>query len=145
MTRREVLGALAAATLPAACRSAARAQEPVAIAFGRDECAYCRMTIDDPRLAAEFIEAGGSVRMFGEPGCLVNWARSEHPPHGAAFVTDAAGSGWVPAATAIYVVGWRTPMSYNLAAYRSQPPHAEVGAVRDWRTLIAEGVTVAPR
>jgi copper chaperone NosL len=146
VTRRTLLGALAAATLPAACRAAARAYEPVAIAFGRDECAYCRMTIDDPRLAAEFIEAGGRVRMFGEPGCLVNWSRSERPPSGGAFVTDAAGSGWVPATAAIYVVGrTRTPMSYNLAAYRSQPTDAAVGAVRDWRTLLAEGITVAPR
>jgi hypothetical protein len=84
--------------------------------------------------------------MFGEPGCLVNWSRSERPPSGRAFVADAAGSGWVPATAAIYVVGrTRTPMSYNLAAYRLQPADVPVGAIRDWRTLLAEGVAVAPR
>ena len=146
MTRRDLLGALAAAALLAACKGAARDPAPVEIAFGRDECAYCRMTIDDPRLAAEFIESGGRAHKFGEPGCLVSWMRKAPKPEGVAFVTDAGQGGWLPAAAAAYVVGRvRTPMSYDIAAYRSQPADAAADAVRDWRTLLDEGVTGAPR
>jgi copper chaperone NosL len=146
MTRRDLLGALAAAALLAACKRAARDPAPVEIAFGRDECAYCRMTIDERHLAAEFVEPGGRAHKFGEPGCLVNWMRKGATPEGTAFVTDAAEGGWLPAAGAAYVAGRvRTPMSYNVTAYRSPPAGAAADAVRDWRTLLAEGVTGAPR
>jgi len=146
VTRRLLLGAVAAAALSAACKAAAEDPAPVEIAFGRDECAYCRMTIDDPRLAAEFIEAGGRAHTFGEPGCLVSWLRKGAAPQGTAFVTDAARGGWLPAAAAAYVVGRvRTPMSYDVAAYRSPPADAAADAVRDWRRLLDEGVTGAPR
>ncbi|HET8623457.1 MAG TPA: hypothetical protein VFM14_07830, partial [Gemmatimonadales bacterium] len=118
MTRRELLGTLLATALLAACRPRAHAPAPVEIEFGRDECSYCRMTIDDPRLAAEFIEVGGQARKFGEPGCLVNWMRKAPSVKGTAFVTDAGRGGWLPAAAAFYVAGRvRTPMSYDVAAY----------------------------
>ena len=145
MTRRDLLAALSAAALAAACRRV-REPSPVAIAFGRDECAYCRMTIDDPRLAAEFVEAGGRAHRFGEPGCLVNWIRRENPPPGAAFVTDAARGGWIPATAAAYVTARiRTPMSYDVVAYRSPPPEPGAGEVRDWHALVTGGVPSGPR
>lgn len=145
MTRRELLCALAAVGL-AACGTATRDPAPVTIRFGQDECAYCRMTIDERHLAAEFVEPGGRAHKFGEPGCLVNWMRNAPTPAGVAFVTDAGQGGWLLAATAVYVLGQvRTPMAYDVAAYRSPPAGAAADAVRDWRTLLAEGVTSAPR
>ncbi|HET8624479.1 MAG TPA: hypothetical protein VFM14_13030, partial [Gemmatimonadales bacterium] len=61
-------------------------------------------------------------------------------------VTDAGRGGWLPAAAAFYVAGRvRTPMSYDVAAYGSNPSDAAPDAVRDWRALLAEGVTGAPR
>ena len=147
MTRRTLIGLLAAAAaLATACNPSSRVPGPVEIAFGRDECAYCRMPIDDPHLAAEFIEVGGQAHKFGEPGCLVNWLRRGHPADGTAFVTDAVQGAWLPAAAAAYVIGHvRTPMSYNVTAYGSPPGDRAATAVRGWSRLLAEGVTGAPR
>jgi copper chaperone NosL len=143
VTRRDLLGAMTAAALAVACRNPAAG--PVEIVFGRDQCAYCRMPIDDPHLAAEFIPNSGPVHKFGEPGCLVNWMRKSRPSEGSAFVTDGAAGGWVPAATAAYVVGRvRTPMSYDVAAYRSPPADAPADQMRTWAALLAEGAAVAP-
>jgi copper chaperone NosL len=146
VTRRELLATLAAAATCLACRRSEGAPQPVEVAFGRDECSYCRMIIDDPRLAAEFVEAGGRTHKFGEPGCLVNWLRDGSRPPGAAFVTDGSAGGWVPAPRATYVVGRvRTPMSYDVVAYRAAPQGTGAARLRDWPSLLKHGVTGGPR
>ncbi len=145
MSRRRALGALGALIVLAACGRDPAVPAPVAIAFGHDECEYCRMTIDDPHLAAEFVESSGRVHRFGEPGCLVAWLRGRAAPGGTAFVTDAERGGWLSASGAVYLRGRvRTPMAYQVAAYRVAPAHAGSAARLDWATLLAQGVTGAP-
>jgi copper chaperone NosL len=145
MTRRHLLGAIAAAALTAACRSTPRSAAPADIAYGRDPCEFCRMPIDEPQLAAEFIDVGGRAHKFGEPGCLVNWMRKGTAPAGTAFVTDAGRGGWLPAAAAAYVTGRvRTPMAYDVTAHRSPPADTPAERVRTWDALLAEGVAGAP-
>jgi copper chaperone NosL len=102
----------------AACSS--RETENIAIAYGTDVCAYCRMTIDDESLAAAFEEERGHTHPFGEPGCLAAWLKEHTDARGVAWVRDASGEGWLRADDAFFARGLRTPMAYGLAAFRDR-------------------------
>lgn len=142
------LGALliAGGLLAAACGGEAGPPAPRELMLGVDVCEYCHMSVDDPGLAAQWVEPGGKRIVFDEPGCLVAWLR-EHPGRtGEAFVADAEGGGWMPVAEASFVRdGPTTSMGFNVRAYRSGETAARVaeetgGVVRDWTTLLEEGV-----
>lgn len=136
MGRREALRVLGVGALALACRRAPELPAPEAVALGRDECAWCRMIIDDARLPAEFARAGGRVEKFGEPGCLLAWL-AEHPgAAGAAFVTVESGA-WIPAGDAHYAVGAsRTPMRFDVTAHRAAPSG---GSPATWTALVRKG------
>ena len=137
--RREMVRLLGLGALALACRRAADAPTPEEIVLGRDECAWCRMLIDEARLPAEFVRAGGRAEKFGEPGCLLAWLAEKRETSGMAFVTVEDGS-WMAAADARFLVGQvRTPMAFDITAYRTPP--AGAAAVR-WSDLLREG---APR
>ncbi|HEU4700454.1 MAG TPA: hypothetical protein VFS40_14815 [Gemmatimonadales bacterium] len=150
MSRRDALRllgltgiALAAGSSLACGAGGARAPAPAPIAYGRDECAWCRMPIDDPALAAELVPARGAAQLFGEPGCLLAWLAAHPAAQGTAFVADAGGAGWLPAADARFVRGRvRTPMAFDLAAWRTLPADVSPGAALTWAALRQEG---APR
>ena len=63
MTRRDALTFFALALL-AACT-----EPPRALVAGRDACAYCRMTIDDPRFGALVRTAKGRLQTFDSIEC----------------------------------------------------------------------------
>lgn len=147
MTRRRALLVLGAAAAALACGgTAASAPAPAAIAYGRDECDYCRMTIDDPALAAQHVGADGRAHRFGEVGCLLAWL-AERGADGAAaggtaFVAvpaTAASSdpSWLAASSARYARGIvRTPMRFDLTAHA---PGGAAAATLDWARLLREG------
>ncbi|HEU4587980.1 MAG TPA: hypothetical protein VFS11_05005 [Gemmatimonadales bacterium] len=143
--RRDFIAWLAAAGFLAACGRVAREPRPGPLALGQDECAYCRMTIDDAHLAAQFVMPDGRVHKFGEPGCLVAWLRRQGRPAGSAFVADAESARWLAAPAAVYVHGRRrTPMLYNVAAFAQRPADSPPDRVLTWDALLARGVTNAP-
>jgi copper chaperone NosL len=47
---------------------------PRAIAFGREQCATCRMTVDDPRYGAEVVTRTGRVHVFDSIECCAMFA-----------------------------------------------------------------------
>ena len=114
---------------------------PPAIAFDRDECDWCRMTIDDPRLVAALVPASGRALRFGEPGCLLSWLAQHRGTEGTPFVVAREDGAWLRAPAAKYARGVvRTPMGFGLAAWRGEPgPGAEPVS---WARLLEEG---APR
>ena len=131
---------LGAAAAVLACGRAPRELQPGAIAVGRDQCAYCRMVIDDARLAAQFVGEDGRVMPFGEVGCLLAWRGLHSDLAGAAFVTATDSGRWLAAPAARYALGAvRTPMLYNLAAYEATPAGVAPDAVFDWDTLRRKG------
>ena len=114
---------------------------PPAIAYDRDECDWCRMTIDDPRLVAAFVPASGRALRIGEPGCLLSWLADHRGTAGTPFVVAREDGGWLPAPAANFARGVvRTPMGFDLAAWRGMPA-AGAEAV-SWSRLLQEG---APR
>ncbi|HEX6745884.1 MAG TPA: nitrous oxide reductase accessory protein NosL [Longimicrobium sp.] len=128
----------------AACATADAAPRPREIAYGVDACEQCHMSVDDPGLAAEWLEPGGAAHKFDQPGCLVAWL-AKHPVDGTGFVRD-YGGGWVRADSATYVIGGRrTDMGFSVTAFRARSAAdaraAEIhGRTLDWTTLKKEGV-----
>lgn len=114
VTRRTFLAACGAGL--AGC--AASVREPVPILVGSDTCAFCRMTILDDRVAAEYL-LGGRALKFDDVGCVRDYALANDPARsGRAFVRDYAGSGFLPVEVAVLVAGAvETPMSTNVVAF----------------------------
>lgn len=72
--RRGILLAAGVAAAPALGALAACAPAgPRPIAYGRDECAYCRMVISDPRFGAALVTAKGRTVVFDSVECLASW------------------------------------------------------------------------
>jgi copper chaperone NosL len=142
--RRLRLSALALAAL--ACGGA----EPRPVALGEDACAYCRMTVTDPRFAAEAVTRTGRVHVFDGIDCLAGWVRAAEPGAARAlWVTDAAAPGtFVAAERAGYLLGasLRGPMGRAVAfasVEAARDAQARLGGtVADWSAVLAD--TLAP-
>lgn len=148
-TRREALRALSACALAVALPglgACGREGEPAppAIALDQDVCDWCHMTIDDPRLVAAFVPASGRALRFGEPGCLLSWLAERGNPEGSAFVVAREDGGWLAADSATFARGLvRTPMAFDLAAWRGRPDSAGEGLT--WSSLLRQGAPGARR
>lgn len=92
------------------------------IKYGQERCAYCTMSIDDPRFAAAWRITTGTERHFDDIGCMVNAYRREGPPEGTRFwVHDYNNQSWMDSGAAAYVISpsIKTPMAYGVAAFAS--------------------------
>lgn len=111
------LGVIGAAALAVALLGPAESPKGVRlIAFGRESCAQCGMTISDPRFAAQLQTTAGDIYDFDDPGCLLSFLRQHHPEVRAiyfhAFDTDT----WLNAEKVALVGGKQSPMGYGLGA-----------------------------
>ena len=112
----------------AACASGA----PQPIDYGRENCEYCRMVVDDRRFAAEVITSTGKARKFDSIECMASYVAQQGAPQKirAMYVTDFRNPGTLIAAeSAQYVRGGSvsSPMGMGLAATSAGDP---VGAAR---------------
>jgi copper chaperone NosL len=94
---------------------------PVAVDPHNDTCAWCRMAVSDPRLAAQVVAPLEEPRLFDDIGCLRDFlAGGGTLPAGAlAYVADHRTGAWVPARQAVYVQtpALSTPMGSGIAAW----------------------------
>ncbi|MFN3875550.1 MAG: nitrous oxide reductase accessory protein NosL [Flavobacteriales bacterium] len=93
------------------------------IAFGRSECAHCRMNVVDPRFCSAIVTVKGRQYVFDDAACMVQFVAS------GAVSEDQVASWWVcdhahpgaliDAATAFYKHGpaFRSPMRGDAAAF----------------------------
>ncbi len=97
--------------------------EPEAIAFGQDQCDYCRMGIVDPQHAAQFVTPKGKQHKFDSIECLVRSLNDR--PDGSSiaslWVADFGQSQMVGAHEATYLIseGIRSPMGAFLSGFAS--------------------------
>jgi copper chaperone NosL len=75
----------AAALLLGACA----APGPRPIAYDRDVCAFCSMTVSDPRYGAELITVKGKVHTFDSIECLASYYLTSRATTRSLWVTDA--------------------------------------------------------
>ena len=90
---------------------------PVAIDTEHDACHWCRMTISNPRFAAQVLVPGEEPQFFDDLGCL-----SSVRPHGEIYVADYDTGSWIAAERAHFerCSAIDTPMGSHLIA-RAQP------------------------
>ncbi|MEW6337758.1 MAG: nitrous oxide reductase accessory protein NosL [Acidobacteriota bacterium] len=111
-------GLLALAVLAGACSGPVA---PAVLDPRHDACAWCRMTVSDPRFAAQLAAPGEEPLFFDDIGCMVAYLRGARdvPTGAAAFVADHRTRAWVPAARALFsrVPSLQTPMDSHLLAH----------------------------
>jgi copper chaperone NosL len=121
---------------------------PRAIAYGRDECAYCHMVVSDSRFAATMVTAKGRTLAFDSIECLAaSWVQSRR-----AFGHDAARSLWVSdyahpgqiitaeRARFVRVDGPGSPMGKGLMAFRTDAEARRISSVQvvsSWAEVVA--------
>jgi copper chaperone NosL len=91
---------------------------PPTVRYGHEECAHCRMIVNDERFAAAVVTPAGEVRKFDEVSCLVDSLKDQPGAAGKLWVRAYRPTGWLDARAAVYVHGpkLQTPMGSGLAA-----------------------------
>lgn len=119
-----LLGGVAAPVLGALHGCAA--SEPRPIDYGRDECAFCRMVVSEPRFATALVTATGRTIAFDSVECLAGYvmrqrARRERAPRSLWVSVDARPGRLAPAQDARYLrdSGTPSPMGKGI---RALPP-----------------------
>lgn len=111
--------AATAAVLPTV--SCARHDGPEDPIWGKVPCAHCRMLIGDKRYAAQVLAADGTRSHFDDIGCMFLFVAEHGTRLGRAWVRDEQHDAWLPAETARFRTGARTPMGFGLAAGADGP------------------------
>jgi len=97
--------------------------EPVAIE-ANEMCSFCRMSISEPRYAAELIDRDGEVSKFDDIGCMANFRNQKKNVDSirAIFVMDFERREWLKAEDAFYVRSseFKTPMNGGIVAFRDE-------------------------
>jgi copper chaperone NosL len=115
------------------------------IAWGRDACAYCKMTIVDKHFAAEILTHKGKSFKFDDIACLRNYMKAENVKADDVdiYIADYANPDgeFINARNASYLRAGllKSPMNGNTAAFpsadlasaRKDSLHAESAAWKD--------------
>lgn len=120
--------------------------EPQKIAYGKDACDECMMTIMDPKFGGEVLTKKGKAFKFDDAHCLAQFLKSgkvkEADIAQAVFLNHQNGEQFLDVKTAQFVVSpqLKSPMNSNAAAFENkaaaESAAAEVaGKVLDWNTL----------
>ncbi|MNT78263.1 NosL [compost metagenome] len=88
-----------------------------------DECARCRMAVEQPRFAGELIAHDGQALKFDDIGCMAEYVKAQgarlKTPR-AMFVGDFSSGKWLRLEKATIVrTTFPTPMRYGLLAFES--------------------------
>ena len=129
--RGRALAAAVAAASAALALAACAPDGPRPIAYGEDQCGYCRMTISDRRFGAELQTATGKQHTFDSIECLAAYANAaDAGAVRAAWVTDVARPGTllgVDSARFWRVAGPGSPMGKGLVATMGAAPAGATG------------------
>lgn len=128
-----------------ACAGAGTTSGPPEIAYGRDLCVECGMTISEVRYAAAYRIDGEPYRFDDIGGMLLHGI--EHgvlgPDSTEVWVHDFETEAWVAASSAWYVAidGLATPMGYGVVAFTDRAraeAHAAAhgGTLLEWAKLL---------
>jgi copper chaperone NosL len=165
MTRRAALRRLAALSLGAvvvpslATLQGCRADEPRPIAYGRDECSWCRMTVSDARYGTVQLTVQGKQQVFDSIECLANAtlaldAGAQARAGSRSWVTDSLHPGTLvsaPIARYLRSDGAGSPMGRGFRAFASvadadREQRRAGGVTMSWdEVLTVAGSDRAPR
>jgi len=119
--------------------------EPKEIAYGKDHCHYCDMTVVDKTHASEYVTKKGKAYTFDAIECLVNEINEKQNENKLAFilVSDYTNPGdLIDAYTATYLISEqiKSPMGANLSAFKTAETAKKAqsmfsGKIYSWETL----------
>jgi copper chaperone NosL len=91
---------------------------PPNVRYGQEECAHCRMIVNDDRFAAAVITASGDAHKFDEVSCVIDYLAEHTGPVKGIWVRGYRSGQWHDARQAVYAYGpkLQTPMGSGLAA-----------------------------
>lgn len=121
---------------------------PRAFHYDVDSCDHCRMTIADPRFAAQLVTRTGKIYRFDDPGCVVAFLAAhrlgEADVHSVWLNDHANPDTRVDARNAVFIVSDRikAPMNGGMAAFGSRTEAAALqstigGLLRNWAEVLA--------
>lgn len=114
----KVIALATTAVLLASC-----SPKPEPIAFGKDGCHTCKMTLMDQKFGAEIVTKKGKVFKFDDANCMLNYIRTngiaEQELANILIIDYSTPGELIDARTALYVSSGevRSPMAGNLAAF----------------------------
>ena len=133
---------LAALLMLAGCNHA-----PEKIAFGKDNCAECKMTIMDPKFGAEIVTKKGKVFKFDDTHCIAVFMERRgielNDIHRTLFVDYNEPHNFIPVKSVEFVVSsqLKSPMGGNAAAFKNvaeahkRSKEIEGSKTTNWATL----------
>jgi hypothetical protein len=95
---------------------------PVAdLQYGKDTCAECGATIEDPNFAAFYSTGEKEPKLFDDPGCLFRSLRKESAGAGKAVFHEYDGASWLSGDDVFFAKtpATQSPQGYGWAAYGS--------------------------
>jgi copper chaperone NosL len=101
-------------------------KKPEPIAYGKDSCSECKMTIIDPKFGGEIISKKGKIFKFDDTHCLAKFMERRgiemNSIHKTLFVNYNKPAEWLEVEKAEFVVSslFRSPMGGNAAAFSSK-------------------------
>jgi copper chaperone NosL len=101
-------------------------KKPEPIAYGKDSCSECKMTIIDPKFGGEIITKKGKIFKFDDTHCIAKFMERRAVEMGSIHKTYFANynkSGeWLEVEKAEFVVSsqFKSPMAGNAAAFASK-------------------------
>ena len=118
--------------------------QPDPIKYNYDLCAYCKMTIADPRYGAELVTTKGKVYKFDAIECMVHYQQQDEVPTAALYLVNTYDDPGVlkPAEACRFLISKElpSPMGANLTAFSSTNQLQKViseenSKVFSWATL----------
>jgi copper chaperone NosL len=106
-----------AAVVIAVALSSRAPDGPISVDWDGVRCARCGMLVSQPAFAAQLHLAGGEVRLYDDPGCLLaDLEESDVIPWHAAWLHHHRDERWIPLEEAAFVPVPHSPMGYGLGA-----------------------------
>ncbi|MGZ5243351.1 MAG: nitrous oxide reductase accessory protein NosL [Bacteroidia bacterium] len=122
--------------------------KPEPLNFGKDGCAFCKMTIIDPKFGAEMITQKGKIFKFDAVECMINFEAKGYVKRediAGYYVIDASGKGLITVAEADFMHSEKfpSPMGANISAFSKSPENDKIissynGKKLDWQQVISE-------
>ena len=91
---------------------------PPTVRYGQEECAHCRMIVNDDRFAAAVVTTAGDAHKFDEVCCVIDYLAEQPAAVKSVWVRGYRSGQWHDARQAYYAHGpkLQTPMGSGLAA-----------------------------
>lgn len=114
---------------------------PQPIAYGKDQCAYCRMSVSDPRFGCQLVTTKGRAFHFDDVQCAVahvkkgNVAAEDVANY---YLPDYSNDNKLLPAEGLYLLkseSLKSPMRGDVAAFASESDLEEVRNVHGGETL----------